>query len=156
MARLMIALAGLALAAGCSAGAAPPAELGGLWSAGPAACEAGVGVRFAPGAIVASYQGQNETLFLQPRYQVLADNDAFRVRIEYALPGGARVGGRGVLVLALNEDGSLTPETHTMLDARTGAARTRLIDDPAKALLALSPCGPARGRGVGLRGFTAR
>jgi hypothetical protein len=82
MARLILALASLAFAAGCSAGAAPPAELGGLWSAGPAACDAGVGVRFEADAIVISYQNQDETLFLQPRYSVHESAEAFRVRIE--------------------------------------------------------------------------
>lgn len=156
---MLIALAGLALASGCGGASAPPAELGGLWSATPAACAAGVGVRFTERAIVAAYQDQNETLFARPRYEVLA-GDIFRVRIEYALPhraGGARVaGGRGVLVLAQGADGRLAAETHAILDGRTGAARLRLEGDSAKTLLALGPCGQRSGRSVGLRGLTAR
>jgi len=158
MARMLIALASLTLAAGCGPAPAPPLELDGLWSAGPAACSEDVGVRFTAEAIVAAYQDQEETLFAAPRYAVL-DGDPFRVRIEYRLPraGGRGVAGaRGVLVLAQAEDGALSAESHALLDGRTGAARLRLRDDPATKLLALEPCGPRRGRGVGLRGLTAR
>jgi len=158
MARLLIALASLTLAAGCGAAPAPPIELDGLWSAGPAACSEDVGVRFTPDAIVAAYQDQQEILFAAPRYEVLGD-EPFRVRIEYRLPhAGVRgvAGARGVLVLAQADDGALSTESHALLDGRTGAARMRLKDDPATTLLALEPCGPRRGRGVGLRGLTAR
>jgi hypothetical protein len=142
MARPPIALFGLALA-GC-AGAPPPPELGGLWSAGPAACAAGVGVRFRAEAIEAVYADGVETLFAHPRYEVQSDSDTFRVRIVYDLPkpvGGAHAAGaHGVLVLARQPDGSIAPERHTLLDARTGSARTRIVDDPA-AILLLHPCG---------------
>jgi hypothetical protein len=158
MARLFFALVALTLASGCGGGSAPPAELGGLWSAGPAACAAGVGVRLESDAIVAAYQDQSETLFARPRYAVLEHDDLSRVRIESALPrrpGGPRVGGRGVLVLAQAPDGRIAADSHTLLDGRTGAARLQLEDDPAFTLLALQPCGGPRGRG-GLRGLTAR
>jgi len=156
MARVLFALAALAFASGCGA-SAPPAELGGLWSSGPAACAADVGVRFTSRAIVAAYQDQNETLFARPRYQVLA-REPFRVRIEYRLPRRASRAsdGRGVLVVLQAEDGRLEAESHAMLDGRTGAARLRMQDDPAMSLLALAPCGPRGGRSVGLRGLTAR
>lgn len=157
MARLLIALAGLALASGCSV-SAPPAELQGLWSAGPAACAEGVGVRFNADAIVAAYQDQHEVLFARPRYEVLA-GESFRVRIEYKLPrrtGAPRVAGaRGVLIVSQAEDGRLAAESHALMDGRTGAARLRMRDDPATSLLALEPCGARGGRSVGLRGLTS-
>lgn len=153
MARMWIALAGLALAAGCSAASRPPAELDGLWSSGPAACAEGVGVRFLSDAIVAAYQDQRETLFARPRYAVLEDGQTFRVRIEYSMPSG-RAYGRGVLVVERANDGGLAAQTHALMDTRTGAAHMRLQDDPAKALLALHPCGPQHGRRGGLRGLS--
>ncbi len=141
MARSPIALLGLALAA--CAGASPPQELAGLWSAGPAACAAGVGVRFRADSIQAVYEDGIETLFANPRYEI-EPGDTFRVRIVYDLPevtGGAHTeGARGVLVLARQRDGSIAPERHTLIDGRTGAARTRILDDPAAVLL-LQPCG---------------
>lgn len=156
MARFLIALGLLALACGCGA-SAPPAALSGLWSPGPAACEAQVGVRFTPRAIVAAYQEQSETLFASPRYEVLA-GESLRVRIEYALPrrtGAPHVAGaHGVLVLAFGADGALHAESHTLMDGRTGAARVRLEDDPAQTLLSLRPCGPRPGRATGLRGLS--
>lgn len=144
MLRAAIALLGVLLA-GC-AGARPPEELSGLWSAGPAACAAGVGVRFRNDAIEAVYGDEAETLFDQPHYEIEERNEsAFRVRIVYRLPrvaGGARsVGGHGVLILARQQDGSIAPEAHTLMDGLTGAARVRIINDPATALLSLEPCG---------------
>jgi hypothetical protein len=57
------------------------------------------------------------------------------------MAGGAHtLGARGVLVLARQPDGSISPERHTLIDGRTGAARARIIDDPAAVLL-LQPCG---------------
>jgi hypothetical protein len=142
-----------ALASGC--GATPPAELAGLWSAGPAACAAGVGVRFEPGAIDAVYQDHHETLFERPRYQERRDGGAFEVRIVYQLPrrpGGAySATARGVITLAEGEDGFLRPIAHNLLDGRTGSARVRIGEDPALAALTLAPCGPHSWRG-GLRG----
>ena len=145
MARVVppLALLGLALA-GCAA-APPPAELSGLWSAGPAACEAGVGVRFSADAIEAVYDREVETLFAHPRYQTDPDSAVFRVRIVYDLPrlpgGVGAAGAHGVLVLARQADGSIAPERHTLIDTRTGAARIRIVDDPAAVLLSLQPCG---------------
>ena len=145
MARVVppLALLGLALA-GC-AGAPPPEELAGLWSAGPAACEAGVGVRFGADAIEAVYDREVETLFAHPRYELDRDSDVFRVRIVYdlpQLPGGAgAAGAHGVLVLARQPDGSIAPERHTLIDGRTGAARIRFVGDPVSVLLSLEPCG---------------
>lgn len=154
MARTLLALALAGLAAGCGGVQAPPPALHGLWGPGPAACEAGVGVRFTAGAIVAAYQDQAEPLFAAPRYEVLSA-DPFRVRIEYRLPAGPG-GGRGVLVLVQDEAGRLSAETHALLDARTGAARLRLEGDPAARLMALEPCGPRPGSATGLRGLSAR
>ncbi len=154
MARIRFAVLGVVLAAAGCGGAAPPTELAGLWSAGAAACAAGVGVRFERDAILAVYDRQAETLFAKPRYQIIAPGDDFRVRIEYRLPrmaGGARsVGARGVLVLARRGEG-LAPATHNLADGRTGAVRLRVADDPAAALLTLIPCGDHPWR-EGLRG----
>lgn len=142
----LLAMLGLcASATGCAGGAAPPSELVGLWSSGPAACAAGVGVRFEPNAIAAVYEEQREVLFEQPHYAVEGRGDQFRVRIEYRLPstpGGVRVAGAyGVIVLERGEAGALQPASHNMIDRRTGSARLRIEDDPAMRALALAPCG---------------
>jgi hypothetical protein len=152
-ARQFIAWLGLSVAAGCGASQPPPAELSGLWSAGPAACSAGVGVEFGAEAIDAVYEDERQTLFQHPRYQVEAAGDEFRVRITYDLPrmaGGARsVGAYGVVVLA-REGATIAPVSHNLVDPRTGAARLRIADDPA--VTALTLCGdhpwrePLRGR----------
>lgn len=154
MARMLIALTLAGLAAGCGGINAPPPALHGLWGPGPAACEAGVGVRFTAGAILAAYQDHAEPLFSAPRYKVLSE-DPFRVRIDYRLPAGPG-GGRGVLVLVQDEAGRLSAATHALLDARTGAARLRLEGDPAVRLMALEPCGPRPGGAAGLRGLSPR
>lgn len=141
----LTALIGMALTAASCSAARPPEELHGLWSAGPAACAAGVGVRFNADAIEVIYERQTEVLFARPRYHVEAGGDDFRVRIRYDLPhmpGGARsLGAHGVLILARQADGSIAPETHTLVDVRTGAARLRIADDPARTVLTLEPCG---------------
>src|SRR5262245_22568602 len=104
----------LALAlAGCGS-AGPPSELSGLWSAGPAACAAGMGVRFDGDAIEAIYDSnQRQTLFEHPRYQLEASGKEFRVRITYALPvqpgGASSAGAYGVLVLTRDGEGVLRP-----------------------------------------------
>jgi hypothetical protein len=143
-ARLLI-LSGFALLfAGC-APARPPAELAGLWSAGLAACAAGVGVRFEPDVIEVVYEDGTETLFDRPHYVVESADETFRVRITYQLPrvaGGARVAGaHGVVVLARQPSGGIAPLTHSLVDARTGSARLRIANDPAVTALTLSPCG---------------
>jgi hypothetical protein len=153
-ARLLIALAGLSVAGACGQ-APPPVELDGLWSAGLAACEAGVGVRFGIESIEAVYDERTETLFAHPRYEVLEDGRDFRVRITYELPyvaGGVRsAGAHGVVTLARLDD-RLEPVGHALIDGRTGAARVRLVDDPVSTALSLTPCGghpwrePLRGR----------
>lgn len=144
MARVPYAWIGLALAVAACGGPRPPAELSGLWSAGAAACGAGVGVRFGGDAIVAVYDRQTETLFNHPRYTIAGRGEAFRVRIVYQLPhvtGGVRsVGAHGVLVLARQPDGRIAPMAHNLVDARTGAVRTRVSNDPTVSLLTLMPC----------------
>jgi hypothetical protein len=143
---------------GCSASGGPPAELSGLWSAGPAACAAGVGVQFDADAIAAVYDSHRETLFEHPHYDVETSGDQFRVRIVYALPqqpgGATSLGAHGVLVLARTESGALTPYSHNLVDPRTGSARMRIADDPAMSALNLEPCTP-HGRASGLRGREA-
>jgi hypothetical protein len=135
----------LCLAPACAGPARPPVELDGLWSAGPAACAAGVGVRFNADAIEVVYEDETQTLFNHPRYEVESSGQSFRVRITYELPrvtGGARVAGaHGVVVLARQPNGGVAPLTHSLIDARTGAARMRIDDDPAVQALTLTPCG---------------
>lgn len=154
-ARTYAVLIGLGLlAAAC--GSAPPRELSGLWSAGPMSCAAGVGIRFNADAIEAYYEDGRQTLFDHPRYQRIGRGDPFRVRIVYdlpRLPGGAHVAGaRGVVLLAQQPDGSILPAMHNLLDARTGAARMPLADDPAVEALTLVPCGDGQTTASGLRG----
>jgi hypothetical protein len=146
---------GLALAA-CGSAAAPPRELSGLWSAGPAACEAGVGVRFGGDSIAAVYDDERQTLFKHPHYTVESDSDEqFQVRISYELPhraGGARsTGAEGILVLERSADGGIEVASHNLLDARTGTARVRIVNDPAVNVLRLQPCGDHAWR-MALRG----
>jgi hypothetical protein len=157
MRRGFTVLAGVLFLTGCGEASHPPEELAGLWSAGPAACEAGVGVRFTSEAIETVYGERAETLFAHPHYTMEGEGDTRRVRITYELPtrpGGAQtVGARGVLLLARGDDGRIIPEMHNLLDGRTGAARLRLADDPAREVLALEPCGPSPW-GAGLRGLS--
>ncbi|MEQ1617752.1 MAG: hypothetical protein ABL883_05360 [Terricaulis sp.] len=145
MARAILPLLCLCLAAAGCSGAAPPRELAGLWGAGAASCEAGVGVRFGRNAIEMIYREKAQTLFAHPVYAVLSRGDRFRVRITYELPhiaGGVRgPGGRGIIVLVQQQGGGVAPESHNLIDGRTGAARARISDDPAAALLSLVPCG---------------
>lgn len=145
---------GLIAVASCER-AAVPDELSGLWSAGDASCEAGVGIRFTPEAIEAVYDRETQVLFAAPEYDVVDEGDDFRVRIAYELPrrpGGARsVGAHGVIVLARAFDG-IAAESHTLVDARTGASRTRIADDPAQNLLTLKPCTLSHPWRTGLRG----
>ena len=133
------------LGSACAGPADPPAELAGLWSAGPAACAAGVGVRFEADAIQVVYEDETQTLFEHPRYNLESGGETFRVRITYALPrvtGGARVAGaHGVLVLARQPSGGLAPVMHSIMDGRTGSARLRIAGDPAVQALTLAPCG---------------
>lgn len=157
-------IAALALApaftslAGCDAGR-PPVELSGLWSAGPAACAAGAGIRFGSDAISALYDNQRQVLFEHPRYDVETRGEArdeiFRVRILYALPvqpgGASSVGAHGVILLIRDHDGALRAISHTLVDPRTGSVSMRIAGDPALAALALKPCGAPR-PGEGLRG----
>jgi len=135
----------LCLAPACAGPSSPPPELGGLWSAGPAACAAGVGVRFNTDAIEVVYEDETATLFEHPRYELESSGQSFRVRITYSLPrvtGGARVAGtHGVVVLARQPSGGIAPLTHAIVDGRTGSARLRLADDPAVTALTLAPCG---------------
>lgn len=155
MSRAHFAVLGLALAVGACSGPRPPEELSGLWSAGPAACAAGVGVRFGADAIQVVYESQVETLFDRPRYELEQGGERFRVRIVYDLPrqaGGVRgVGAHGIIVLSRHDDGTVSPDLHTLVDGRTGAARTRIVDDPAMTALTLQPCGAHPWSG-GLRG----
>jgi len=155
---LTLAFCVAALASGCGA-ARPPRELDGLWSAGPAACAAGVGVKFERSRIVAVYGDQPQVLFSRPDYQREAGSHEFRVRIVYRLPrlpgGAGSAGAHGVLVLAQNPAGDLAPASHNLIDTRTGSARLRMVDDPALRSMALTPCdGPPPGsaHGAGLRG----
>ena len=136
------ALGVAALAASCAA--PPPAELSGLWSAGPAACAAGVGVRFGDDAIAAIYDHDRQTLFEHPRYYDESRHGVLRVRIEYSLPqqpgGAVSAGAEGVLELGRASDGGLEVLSHNLLDHRTGTAQVRIVGDPAADVLRLVPC----------------
>ncbi|MEZ5960477.1 MAG: hypothetical protein R3C30_08610 [Hyphomonadaceae bacterium] len=141
----MALLSVIFLVSACAERSHPPAELAGLWSAGPAACAAGVGVRFEADAIEVVYEDEAQSLFDHPRYNLESSGETFRVRITYDLPrvtGGARVAGsHGVLVLARQPDGRIAPLMHSISDARTGAARMRIGEDPVAQALSLEPCG---------------
>lgn len=158
-ARSALALAAIAAALGGCARAEPPVELSGLWSAGPAACAAGVGVRFEADGIAAIYDDQRETLFESPRYRLEGAGESFRVRIRYELPrrpGGAHAaGGYGVLVLERGAGGMLHPASHNLVDGLTGSARLRIENDPALDALSLRPCGDAHPWIEALRGREA-
>jgi hypothetical protein len=117
----------------------------------------GVGVRFGADAIEVVYPERAEVLFERPRYQPEREGEAFRVRIVYdlpRLPGGAvTAGAHGVITLSRSADGGLVPIAHMLADPRTGAARARIVDDPAVGALSLAPCegvarpeAPLRGR----------
>lgn len=127
-----------------SCAAPPPEELAGLWSAGPAACAMGVGVRFGADAIEVVYPERTDVLFERPRYEPEREGEAFRVRITYDLPrlpgGAASVGAHGVITLARSSDGGIIPAAHMLADPRTGAVRARIVDDPAVEALTLLPC----------------
>ncbi|MBK6702537.1 MAG: hypothetical protein IPG56_01385 [Caulobacteraceae bacterium] len=133
------------LASACAGPTHPPAELNGLWSSGPAACAAGIGVRFESDKIEVVYEDSTQTLFEHPRYNLESNERSFRVRITYDLPrvtGGTRVAGaHGVLVLARQSGGGLAPVTHSIVDARTGSQRMRIANDPVVQALTLTPCG---------------
>lgn len=156
MARASNILAALSLAclAGCSRAAAPP-ELSGLWSASQPACAAGVGVRFKADAIEAIYDHDRQTLFDHVTYRVERAGAAFRVRITYDLPrlaGGVHTAGAHGVIVLVRRGGGIVPESHNLIDPRTGAVRVQLDNDPAQTLLTLEPCGghpwrnPLRGR----------
>lgn len=153
-ARLIFASLSLAALAGCARAGAPP-ELSGLWSASQAACAAGVGVRFKGDAIDAIYDHDEQSLFENVAYRVERQRNPFRVRITYDLPrlaGGAHTAGaHGVIVLA-QRPGGVAPESHNLVDPRTGAVRVQISGDPVQTLLTLEPCDahpwrdPLRGR----------
>lgn len=151
--RRFTALLVLLALAGCAP--KPPRELAGLWSAGPAACAAGVGLRFTPSAVEAIYGDDTQVLFAKPRYERL-EGERLRVRIAYALPvqpGGARSGARGVLVMERGRDGWLRPVAHRIEDMRTGAVRMPIGQDRSDAALSVRPCGEGA-RNADLRGRT--
>jgi hypothetical protein len=116
-----------------------------------------VGVRFGARAIEVVYEDETQTLFARPRYSLEESGETFRVRITYDLPrvaGGAHVAGaHGVIVLARKPDGFIEPLAHSIVDARTGAARLRIAEDPAVQALTLTPCG-TQGWRENLRGRT--
>ena len=146
-----------AASSGCGASLGPPAELLGLWSAGPAACAAGVGLSFDNNVVQARIGGEREALFDDPIYRREGIGDAFRVRIDYQLPqahGVSRVGPRGALVLERGPEGRLRPVSHVTTDPLTGSVRLRIKDDPVLSSLDLRPCG-AHAWTEGLRGRRA-
>ncbi|MBL8548574.1 MAG: hypothetical protein JNJ73_01210 [Hyphomonadaceae bacterium] len=123
----------------------PPSELAGLWSSGPAACEAGIGVRFKPEAVAAHYSVGDEALLQDPIYQIERRGAHVRVRIVYSLPtqtGGAHSpGARGILVVERGGDGWLNAVSHRLEDRRTGSARLVIANDPVATAFHLRKCG---------------
>jgi hypothetical protein len=116
----------------------------GLWSAGPAACAAGVGLSFDNNAVQARIGEDREALFENPIYRREGMGETFRVRIDYDLPhtqGVSQVGPRGALVLTRGPEGRLRPVSHLMTDPMTGSVRMRIKDDPVMSSLDLKPCG---------------
>ncbi|MGE0828489.1 MAG: hypothetical protein AB7O04_03960 [Hyphomonadaceae bacterium] len=136
----LLSVAAAASLAAC--GSEPPQELAGLWGAGPANCEAGIGVRFASNSISAHFDGASQTLLDRPIYDVERRGARVRVRVTYELPGGDAVGSKGVLVLERGEDGWLRTMTHRLENIRTGSAHIRLNDDPVARAFRLRKCGP--------------
>ncbi len=140
-----LAIALIFAATGCGAGAGPR-ELDGLWSTGPGACEAGIGLRFAANAIDAQYGIDRVRLMERTRYTVERGGLRARVRIDYDLSPA-----RGVLVVERGVDGRLRAVAHSVRDPRTGAARVRLDGDRVAAAFNLGQCG-ADAWAEGLRG----
>ncbi len=140
----------LALTASCDSG--PPRALHGLWSAGPAACAAGVGLEFGEDAIAAVYGSEREALFVRPRYRESHTATGMRVSIDYELPQGRGMEGR--LVLQRGDDGWLRPVSHLMRNKLTGAVRAPIGEDRTALALTVRPCAPdawlagLRGRGA--------
>ena len=130
---------------GCGDGG-PPSELSGLWSAGPAACDARIGVKFEPGAVAALYDKGAEPLLKDASYEIERRGAHVRVRIVYDLPtpaGGARSpGARGILVVERGGDGWLNAVSHRLEDKRTGSARLAIGEDPVASAFHLRKCGP--------------
>ena len=123
----------------------PPAELAGLWSAGPAACEAGMGLRFEDEAIAAVYDGQREVMFQNPRYRVEEHGEEFRVRVSLRLAAPTWRRAKASAHMACwcwraTRRAALRPSSHNLIDARTGSARMRIVGDPTLSF-ALQPCG---------------
>lgn len=143
-------------AAGCL-DSPPPPELQGLWSGGPAACAAQMGVRFLSDEVTAAFDdGRTQALLHDPEYAVERRGARLRVRISYALPApddAPELAARGALTLERDSDGWLNVADHRLQDARTGAVRLILNDDPAARAFRLRRCGPDAWI-EGLRGTT--
>lgn len=132
-----LAILCLLLLSACTGGQAPPRQLAGMWSAGPAACAARIGLEFGPQAVEAVYVDEREALIVRPRYEVLQD-EPFRVRIRYRLP--AARGGEGVIELARGADGWLRPTAHRFENGLTGAVRLSIGQDPMLQAMTVRPC----------------
>lgn len=124
-----------------------------MWSAGPAACSARIGLEFGAEAIEAIYVDEREALVERPHYEVIQD-EPFRVRIRYRLPGGPAVRrtGEGIIDLERISDGSLRPVAHRFENDFTGAVRMSIGADPMVQAMTVRPCdqnawiGDLRGR----------
>lgn len=142
----MITLACVVLAtllSGCGGG--PPKELNGLWSIGPAACAAGLGVTFKGDAVWARYEKDEFLLMDAPRYVVTPTAGGSLVRIDYKLPsapgGVSGALGRGVIEIELaTASGRLTPLRSRYVDLRTGSARVPLRAGGLERALSLAHC----------------
>jgi hypothetical protein len=131
-------------------GARPPKELSGLWSTGPAACAAGLGVTFRRDGVWAHYAKDEFVLMAAPRYTVTPTPDGALVRIDYKLPGApggvAADLGRGVIELERSRMDRLRPVRSRFVDLRTGAATLPLHAGPMEQAMQLARCPkPAHG-----------
>jgi hypothetical protein len=108
------------------------------------------------------FDGEAETTLLAaPRFRVRRDEGVRIVEIRYRLPsrpgGVSAAAGRGVVVLAEQEDGALVHRGERFEDARTGAVWAPLNAEEA-ALAAAFPIIPCAGPAfdTGLRGAGGR
>jgi hypothetical protein len=115
-----------------------------LWSTGPAACAAGLGVTFRGDSVRARFEDDEFVLMAAPRYAVARTADGAIIRIEYQLPtepGGVSGDlGRGVIEIERTDAGRLVPLRRRFVDLRTGSARLPLKAGALEHALTLAKC----------------
>lgn len=142
MIRIGAALAIFLLLSAC--GPRPPQELAGLWAKSAGACEAGIGLRFSPRGVVASFAGREEVLLPGARYRLDKGRYPRRLAIDYRLPKAGAP--RGRIVLVLDPTGRLNPLSRSVVDPVTGSAYAPLRDGAGLlALFDVASCERASG-----------